>query len=227
MKSLLGVFSFSLLFVLLPHAALSEVDGAPFAVIGERVDHPVPKGWKLAWMGGKPDGRFVVEYIPASEQIDSWRGGYLAIERLPYPSPEVLDELASKKQAASEFALSLYIQMAKKNCGGKHESMSQRSNVFNGAIFSVGGGFCGRYGPAAPFGEGALVAFVQGKSFLFRIQYGWRPKSAQELSANLPWRITSQVAQKYLGAIKASSLCAGVGQPECESGKLSESLRNR
>jgi hypothetical protein len=217
MKSLLLPISLSLLFATSPPTTLATEDGAPFAVTGEQIDHPVPKDWKLAWMGGKSDGRFVVEYIPEAEQIDSWREGYLAIERLPYPSAEALKDIESKKRTVSEFALSLYIQIATETCGGKHQSMSQRSNTFNGTYFSVGGGFCDKYGSAAPFGEGSFVAFAQGTSFLFRIQYGWRPKSVQELSANLPWRITPQVAKKYLEAIKASLLCAGIGQPECKN----------
>jgi hypothetical protein len=200
----------------LPLTALASESGKPFAVIGEQIDHPVPQGWKLAWMDGEPDGRFVVEYIPQSEQIDSWREGYLAIERIPYPSAEALEEVARMNLKPSDFLLNLYIQGAGKSCGGKHEAMSQRSNTFNGAYFSVGGGFCDRYGSAAPFGEGSFVAFVQGESFLFRIQYGWRPRSEQELNRSLPWRITPQDAEAYLGAIKASSLCAGAGQPKCK-----------
>ena len=216
MKFLLPAISLSFLCAISPHASYAAEGGTPFAVIGEQIDHPLPKGWKLAWMTGKPDGRFVVEYIPEAEQVDSWREGYLAIERLPYPPAEAMKEIENKKQTTSGVALSLYIQVAKESCVGKHESMSQRSNTINGTYFSVGGGFCDKYGPPAPFGEGAFVAFVQGKDFLFRIQYGWRPKSAEELSANLPWRITAQVAKEYLEAIKASSLCAGIGQPECK-----------
>ena len=217
MKFLLPAISLSFLCAISPYASSAEEGGAPFTVMGERIDHPVPKGWKLAWMSGKPDGRFVVEYIPEIEQVDSWREGYLAIERLPYPAAEAMKEIESKKQTTSGLALSLYIQMAKERCGGKHESMSQRSNIFNGTYFSVGGGFCDKYGPSAPFGEGSFVAFAQGKDFLFRIQYGWRPKSAQELNMNLPWRIAPQIAKEYLEAIKASSLCAGIGQPECKT----------
>ena len=35
--------------------------GPRFAVTGEQLDYPVPKGWKLAGMEGTPDGAFNVE----------------------------------------------------------------------------------------------------------------------------------------------------------------------
>jgi hypothetical protein len=217
MKLLTSVIPLFLLLTTSPFATSAPENGAPFAVVGEQLDYAAPKGWKLAWMDGKPDGSYVAEYIPQTEEINSWRDGYLAIARLPYPPAQILKEIENSKTTISELALIQYIQKAKDTCGGKHEAMSQRTNTFNDIYVAVGGGFCDKYGSAAPFGEGAFVAFAQGKNYLFRVRYGWRPRSDQNQSDNLPWRITPSVAKEYLEAIKALSLCAGVGQPACKN----------
>lgn len=196
--------------------ALAAEAGAPFSATGEQLDVAPPNEWKLAWMDGRSDGSYLIEYIPGKEEIDSWRDGYLAIERLHYPPVEIRKEIENAKSSVSEVALFQFVQNAKKACSGRHEPMMQRVNSFNGIRFAVSGGFCDRYGPAAPYGEGAFIAFAEGKDYLFRIQYGWRPKSIEEKKSNLPWRITPDKAEEYLGAIKAASLCAGPGQPGCK-----------
>lgn len=206
-----------LLFVGTPLAASAANDGVPFSVIGEQLDLRPPEGWKLAWMSGKADGSYIVEYIPEAEDIDSWRVGYLAIERLEYPPAEVLKELEKRKTRVADVALYQFAKKAKETCGGRHMEMAHRTNTFNGVYFAVGGGFCDRYGQAAPFGEGSFFAFAEGESYLFRIQYGWRPKTIQDQESNVPWRIAPQKAAQYLEAIKATSLCGGLDQPECRT----------
>lgn len=190
---------------------------APFSVAGEQLDIPPPKGWKLAWMEGKPDGSFLVEYIPEDEDINSWREGYLAVERFDYPPVNILKDLAKNKIETTDVALVQFIEKVKENCGETYEKMSQGSKTFNGVHFAVGGGYCDKNFSIAPFGEGAFVAFVEGKNYVFRIQYGWRPISAQEQSNNVPWRISPQKAKEYLEAITASTLCGGVSQPVCKN----------
>jgi hypothetical protein len=106
----------------------------------------------------------------------------------------------------------------KKNAAGGISRWFKGLTTFNETYIAVSGGFCDSYGPAAPFGEGAIFAFAEGKEFLFRIQYGWRPKSAIEQRVNIPWRIDPETARKYVEAIKATSLCNGPAQPMC-SGK--------
>lgn len=201
----------------MPFAAFATEDGLPFTVIGEQLIHPPPTGWKLAWMSGNANGSYVVEYIPEAEDINLWRGGYLAIERLAYPPAAVLKKIDEAKARLADVALFQFIKRAKETCGGQHSEMSQRTNVYNGVYMAVGGGFCDRYGPAAPFGEGSFLAFAEGKEYLFRIQYGWRPNSLEEKSSNIPWRITRQRAEQYLEAIMASSLCGGLAQPTCRT----------
>lgn len=210
---LLALLSFGLLSVPLFTKA---ADGKAFAITGEQVNHPIPDGWKLAWMDGKPDGRYFAEYIPVDEDINSWSSGYLAIERIPMPSPETMEEVRKTKTSLAEIGLHHFIDQANKRCNGKHEEMSQRVNTFNNTFFAVGGGFCSRYGTMAPFGEGAFVAFLEGRHNIFRIQYAWRPKSENNKDDFLPWRIAPEIAKVRLEAIKATTLCGSEGQPACQ-----------
>lgn len=191
-------------------------EGTSFPVIGEQLDHAPPPGWKLAWMTGKADGTYGVEYIPAEENIKTWRGGYLAIARMEYPSAEIRKEIENSKTRVADIALLKYGEVSKKTCGGTHEQMSQRTSVFNGIYFGVSGGFCDKYGPMAPFGEGSVYAFIEGKDYLFRIQYGWRPLSADDQKEYLPWRIAPQKVRGYVEAIRTTTLCGGEGQKMCD-----------
>lgn len=188
----------------------------PFRVVGEQIEYAVPAGWKLAWMEGKPDGSFFVEFIPKDETIEKWRGGYLLVQRLPYPNPDVLEKIKSIKSKIADVALFQFFEKANKACVGKNQLMSQRTNVFNSIYMAIGGGFCDRYAGAAPFGEGTVIAFAEGEDFLFQMQYGWRPANMQELNANLPWRINEEKIRPYLEAFKSSSLCGGSKQPFCK-----------
>lgn len=189
--------------------------GKPFAVHGERLTLPVPPQWKLAWMQGDGDGDYVAEYIPQDEDITSWRGGYLQISRAAYPGADVLAQLAKAKANIVDVALAQHIRTAASQCGGRHQAMPQHALTYSNVRFAVGGGFCDRYGPAAPLGEGAFMAFVEGKDYLFRIHYGWRPATQQEHDSNLPWRITPAASLRYLESIKAATLCGGDAQPAC------------
>lgn len=218
MKSLktLRLSAHILFLALLSPFSFAEGNNTPFPVSGEQINFQPPSGWKLAWMEGSANGTYLAEYIPEHESIDTWREGYLAIERYEYPSNEILKELQMRKVRVADIGLIQYINNAKKFCGINHTSMSQRTNVFNGLYFAVGGGYCNQYDSIAPFGEGAFVAFAEGKRFTFRIQYGWRPKSIAEQNTNLPWRIAQEKAKEYLESIKAMSLCGGDGQPDCK-----------
>lgn len=201
---------------LLSFTTFAAEDGVPFAVSGEQVEFHPPSGWKLAWMSGKGNGSYLAEYIPEKENVNEWREGYLAIERLEYPSNEVLREIENNKTRIADLGLIQFLKKAKETCGGQHAAMSQRTNIFNGVYFAVGGGYCDRYGPAAPFGEGAFVAFAEGKRYFFRIQYAWRPKSVDDQKVNTPWRITPEKAKEYIESIKSMSLCGGDVQPVCK-----------
>lgn len=197
-------------------AQSGQDQGKPFTVSGEQLQHPIPKGWKLAWMEGTPDGGYLAEYIPQADDINNWREGYLSIQRAAYPGAAVVEQIAKANAKVSDVALVQFMKMAADNCGGHHQAMSKGTNTFNGVHFAVSGGYCDKYGPAAPFGEGSVIAYVDGRDYLFRIQYSWRPKDEQAQKDNLPWRIAPAVSTGYMLAIKESSLCGGGGgQPAC------------
>lgn len=193
-----------------------DSDGAPFVVKGERLDFSVPEGWRLAWMEGEADGNYFVEYIPKDEKIESWRGGYLMVRRFKYPSPEMMKQIRDQKMNFAAILLQKFMQDAQKACPGKNVQMVQRTDTFNGIPFAVSGGFCDLYGPAAPNGEGAFVAYAEGKDYFFQIQYGWRPATVEERTMNLPWRITPEKSAEYLNAMKKYTLCGGAQEPACK-----------
>ena len=190
-------------------------DGLPFDIKGESVDHVVPKGWTLAWMSGGADGVYIMEFIPESEDINAWCKGYLAIARSPYPSEDVMAKLRKGGVDISAAAASQHNDEAREGCSGSFRPMSGRTKKYGGAVFAVTGGFCDKYASPAPFGEGAVFAIVEGKSYLFRIQYSWRPVSATE-NEKLPWRIQPDVVSSYLKAITESTLCGGPDEPTCK-----------
>ena len=197
--------------------AAATAAGTPFSVSGERLEPRIPAGWKLAWMEGGAHGGFIVEYIPQAEDIQNWREGYLVVQRMPYPSASAMAELKNANAKIADVALYQLMKKVEQTCGGRHQAMTQATNDYGGAHFAVSGGYCDQYGIAAPFGEGSVVAFVEGKEYLFRIQFGWRPKSESERQANLPWRVSPQIVKAYVETIKTASLCGGSGQAACKT----------
>jgi hypothetical protein len=206
----------TVLFACVANNAFAAEKGQPFDVSGERIDIQAPAGWKLAWMDGTPNGSYLQEFIPENEDINTWRKGYLSIRRIAYPPAATVEEIKRANSHVADAALASFMKATAANCSEKHTAMSQRANDFNGVHFAVGGGFCDRHGPAMPFGEGAIIAFVEGRDFLFFMQYGWRPADEREAQSNLPLRQSSDVIRSYLEAIKATSLCGGAGQPVCK-----------
>lgn len=190
-------------------AAQAAPQGESFAVTGERVVTAIPQGWKLAWMMGTPAGGFMAEYIPAEDNIDTWHGGYLAIARFPYPSAKVMQEFKDKKVHPAEVAQAQLQDALRNSCGDKFEAMPRGLNQLGDLLFSVSGGYCPHMGTTAPFGEGSFVAFIEGKEFLHKVQYSWRPASTKEQDQNKPWGIGKDKSVQYLEAMKASTLCDG------------------
>lgn len=191
--------------------------GSAFEVHGEQLQHAVPAGWTLAWMDGdrSGNGEVMAEYLPPGEDIQNWRGGYLLIRRLPMPAADVLQQVAASGATLAQVGITQQQEKAKKFCAGSFTPTSARSNRFNGVEFAVAGGFCDKVGPAAPFGEGAVVAFVQGHGFMHQVQYSWRPLDAAELRRNKPYRIEPARTAGYMQAITSTTLCGGDQQPTC------------
>lgn len=192
-------------------------EGRPFEVHGEQVQHAIPAGWTLAWMDGdrSGNGEVLAEYLPPGEDIQQWRGGYLLIRRFPVPAADVMQQVAASGHSLIEVGIAQQQEKARRFCSGTFTPTSARSNRFNGIDFAVAGGFCDKVGPAAPFGEGAVVAFLQGRTFVHQLQYGWRPADAAELKRNRPYRIDPARIGGYMQAITATTLCGGEQQPAC------------
>ena len=187
------------------HAALLE--GNVFQPNGENLIIQPPAGWRLAYMNGDPNGDYVVEFMPQNESHDSWREGYMSVQRgaaSVSPSVHLSTQIVQR-----------VLQGAQNSCAGHFTPMKQKDSMTNGAYTSISGGFCDRYSAAAaPFGEGSLVAVIEGTKNLFLVQFGWRPSTPNELNG-YPLRITPQRLQVLLDQINRAMLCGGTDQLVC------------
>lgn len=206
MRSIKNIIWILALFFSYISFSYAESDGKPFKVNGERLDLSPPDNWKLAWMSGDPNKSYFVEYIPENDDINSWKNGYLLIERYPYPPPEILEELAASKMRIATVALIQLTNLVAKDCPDKFEPTSQKIDTFNGLFFAVGGGYCSIGRKITKYGEGAFTAFVEGKDFIYKIQYGWRPQTEAEKRSS-PWGIDEKTATFYLESLKSATLC--------------------
>ncbi len=184
------------------NAALLE--GSIFQPNGENLIIQPPSGWRLAYMNGDPNGDYVVEFMPQNESHDSWREGYMSVQR------GAIDGTAGMSSQIVQRVL----QGAQLNCQGHFAAMKRKDTMTNGAATSISGGFCDRYGAVAPYGEGSMIAVVEGKEHLFLVQFGWRPATENELK-DYGWRITPQKLQVYLDLLNHATLCGGKEQPPC------------
>lgn len=184
-------------------AALLE--GRLFQPNGENlVIHP-PAGWRLAYMNGDPNGDYVVEFMPYNESHEDWREGYMSVQR---SAAEVSVGARSSTQLVQRV-----LQGMQRDCAGRFTAMKQKDGVTNGAYNSISGGFCDRWS-GAPFGEGSLIAVIEGKKNLFLVQFGWRPATENELKG-YTMRITPQKLQQYLNLLNLATLCGGPNQLVC------------
>jgi len=191
----------------MPVARAALLEGNLFQPNGENLIIQPPAGWRLAYMNGDPNGDYVVEFMPQNESHDSWREGYMSVQRgAASASPGV---------HLSTQIVQRVLQGAQNSCAGHFTPMKQKDSMTNGAYTSISGGFCDRYSAAAaPFGEGSLVAVIEGTKNLFLVQFGWRPSTPNELSG-YPLRITPQRLQVLLDQINRAMLCGGADQLAC------------
>lgn len=202
-KLLVSIF---LILTFFSHKAFA-VEGDFFEIEGEQLVYKVSTQWRPVWMSGDPKANFFVEYIPEYEQINNWKFGYLKIQRHPYPAPEIMEKIKASGGRISDIAAQQFQEQTSKNCLGKHEKMTHRTNTFNNLFFSVTGGFCNKYGSVAPYGEGAVFAFIEGKDFLHSVQYGWRPIDEKTAKENAPWGVFSPLLIQYLNEMKLITTC--------------------
>lgn len=185
-------------------ARADMLEGSLFQPNGENLLIQPPAGWRLAYMNGDPNGDYVVEFMPRNESHDSWREGYMSVQR---------GGLDGTTGMASQ-VVQRVLKGAQLKCSGHFTAMKRKDTTTNGAATSISGGFCDRYGPAAPYGEGSVVAVVEGQTNLFLVQFAWRPATENELKA-YGWRITPQKLQTYLDLLNQATLCGGKEQPAC------------
>lgn len=191
----------------LPVAA-ALLEGNVFQPQGENLVIQTPPGWRLAYMNGDPNGDYVAEFMPNNESHDSWREGMMSVQRGAY-------EMASGAHPSTQIVQRVLHDL-QRNCAGRFTPMKQKDSMSNGAYASISGGFCDRYADssAAPYGEGKLVAVLEGKKNLFLMQFGWRP-ATEDSWKNIAWRITPQQLQQYLNLLNQANLCGGEGQLSC------------
>ncbi|KAF1049047.1 MAG: hypothetical protein GAK35_00024 [Herbaspirillum frisingense] len=199
---------------LLPLRAGAEAEGRVFQPVGENLMISPPAGWRMAFMDGDPEGDYVVDFLPANEAHDSWREGYMGVQRRSYPDGALADNIRARNLTLAQVAITEVMQSAQRNCPGRFVPMRQKDSLTNNIPTSVSGGFCDRVGAAAPYGEGTVMAVYEGKERLFVVQFSWRPATENELK-EYAYRITPAKLQQYLDLLNGASLCGGPDEGKC------------
>lgn len=200
--------------LLLPGPAGAEVQGAVFQPQGENLMIAPPAGWRMAYMDGDPDGDYVVDFLPPNEALDSWREGYMGVQRRSFPDSALLSNIRARNLSVPQVAITELMQSAQRQCPGRFLPMKQKDSLTNNIPTSVSGGFCDRAGSDAPYGEGSVIAVFEGKQRLFVVQFGWRPSNPNEWK-QYGYRITPDRLQQYLNLLNAATLCGGAEQGPC------------
>lgn len=200
--------------LMLPRALRAEVTGRIFQPAGENLMIAPPAGWRLAYMDGDPGGEYVVDFLPANEAHDSWREGYMGVQRRGYPGASLVENIQARNLSIAQVALAEVMQGAQRNCPGRFNAMGQKVSMTNNMPTAISGGFCERVGPAAPYGEGTVLGVFQGKQYLFVVQFSWRPSTANELN-QFAFRITPARLQQFLDLMNAATLCGGPDEGKC------------
>lgn len=199
---------------LLPLQARAEAEGSVFQPRGENLMISPPAGWRMAFMDGDPGGDYVVDFLPANEAHDSWREGYMGIQRRSFPDSALVANITARNLTVAQVAITEVMQNAQRNCPGRFVPMKQKDSLTNGIPTSTSGGFCDRAGAAAPYGEGTVLAVYQGKERLFVVQFSWRPSTQNELN-QYAFRITPARLQQFLDLMNAATLCGGPDEGAC------------
>ncbi|MBG7618604.1 hypothetical protein I5R65_03940 [Herbaspirillum sp. AP02] len=202
------------LLMLTPMPSHAEAEGRLFQPVGENLMIAPPPGWRLAYMNGDPEGDYMVDFLPANEAHDSWREGYMGVQRRSFPDAGLLANIRARNLSVPQVALSEVMQGAQRNCPGRFVPMSQKDGSTNNIPLSVSGGFCDRVGPSAPYGEGTVLAVYQGKERLFVVQFSWRPPTENALK-QYPYRISPAGLQQFLDLLNAATLCGGPDEGKC------------
>ncbi|MFL9925809.1 hypothetical protein PQR62_16125 [Herbaspirillum lusitanum] len=190
------------------------LEGSVFQPNGENLIIQTPPNWRMAYMNGDPGSDYVVEFLPPNEAHDSWREGYMSVQRRTLPGSALMDGIRARQLTLSSVAVGEVLQNVQRNCAGKFMQMRQKDTLTGSAPTSISGGFCDRYGAAAPYGEGSVFAVVEGKKSLFVVQFGWRP-ATQDENKQFGYRISPERLQVYLDLLNRAVLCGADDEPAC------------
>lgn len=198
----------TVVFAVSGHVAAQTVhrDGKPFAVVGERVDAPLPEGAKLAYMAGNPKGEFIAEFASPQEDITRWKTLFIAQQRVNDTLPNTFRRTLQGIQSA---------------CGkGKlapPQIFAPRKDIkplFEGKILALAL-HCRQAMPNAPFGELTAMLFFQGQKHNFKYWRSWRPQNQQQLTTSL------QESQSFFAdGLKSVDLCQPQAGRACRHSML-------
>lgn len=188
-------------------------------ISGERPVVAIPAGWVLAYAELGDNGGYMLEYLPAGENIDNWRGEYLYVGRYPYPAGSgKTDPHRPDAPSIGDTAVNGIQQQVAATCRGQGGFTQQplQAGLYHGARISLAAGFCPQMGQAAPYGEGAAIAFIEGNDYLHQVSFHWRPASAEQRVERLSTLGAEDGAvERYQRTIRATTLCGGQHEPAC------------
>ncbi len=151
--------------------AATPDNGKPFAVVGERVDAPLPAGAKLAYMAGDARGEFIAEFANPKESITSWKSLFVAQQRVNDTLPNTVKRtLAGMRSACS--------MLDKPGVFAPQKEAA----AFKGDMLAVLL-YCRQPMPNAPQGELTAMLFMRGQQHTFKYWRSWRPQTQQQVQA--------------------------------------------
>lgn len=153
------------------------------AIHGEQISILIDDAWFPAWQNLlKPQARegqanaeqgYNVEYIPRGQDIEKWRGEYLLVSRMSYPvDPKEKENIANN-------AAQLIQTLSERHCGQNLKKMPTVSIKIDGQPAVMAGGYCPLPIKVSPKGEGSIFVFIEGKEYLHRVSFNWRPLESE------------------------------------------------
>ncbi len=193
-------------------------DGQLFEVNGMQLVIAPPEGWDAVWMDGDPDGQYFIEYLPKGDDVNSWRDGYIFVQRTSLVSQQdFLNKIESAGYSLLDFMFKSFTYKAQQTCPGNFIKSKPKAEFFNGIKYILGAGYCDKYGPAAPYGESNVFAYAQHGELIFNIKFAWRPRSKQDQIDNPHWPISQEKVDFTFNVLKGAFLCGDEGYEECSS----------
>jgi len=191
-------------------------NGELFEVSGLQLAISPPEGWSAVWMSGDPDGQYFIEYLPEGDDVNSWRDGYIYVQRTAF-TQDTLDKIERAGYSMLDFAFESFQYNAKITCPGMFfRSKPERENI-NNLEYVLGAGYCDKYGDAAPYGESTVFAYAWDGEFLFNVKLAWRPHSKDDQLEHPHWPIPQERVAFTFDILKSAFLCGGDEYEECPS----------